>query len=88
MQRQVAASNYAFAVDPRGGSGKMVLDVMKAGGLIVAGTDTPNAINLHGEIMAYTMAGMSDVRCAEDGDRESGQGARPQRRHDRAGQAR
>ena len=37
----------------------MVLDIMKAGGLVVAGTDTPNAINLHGEMMAYTMAGMS-----------------------------
>src|SRR5690349_20365917 len=45
--------------DPRGGSGKMVLDIMKAGGLVVAGTDTPNAINLHGELMAYTMARMS-----------------------------
>jgi len=45
--------------DP-GGSGKMVIDVMKAGGLIVAGTDTPNAINLHGEITAYTLAGMSN----------------------------
>jgi len=59
MQRQVATGNYAFAVDPRGGSGKMVLDIMKAGGLVVAGTDTPNAINLHGEIMAYRLAGMS-----------------------------
>ena len=59
IQRQVAAGSYAFAVDPRGGSGKMVLDIMKAGGLVVAGTDTPNAINLHGEIMAYTLAGMS-----------------------------
>ena len=37
----------------------MVLDIMRAGGLIVAGTDTPNAINLHGELMAYTMAGMT-----------------------------
>lgn len=37
----------------------MVLDVMKAGGLVVAGTDTPNAVNIHGELMAYTMAGMS-----------------------------
>ena len=37
----------------------MVLDIMKAGGLVVAGTDTPNAVNLHGELMAYTMAGMS-----------------------------
>lgn len=59
MQRQVAQGSYAFAVDPRGGSGKMVLDIMKAGGLVVAGTDTPNAINLHGELMAYTLAGMS-----------------------------
>jgi len=33
---------------------------MRAGGLIVAGTDTPNAINLHGELMAYTLAGMSN----------------------------
>jgi imidazolonepropionase-like amidohydrolase len=37
----------------------MVLDIMHAGGLIVAGTDTPNAINLHGELTAYTMAGMT-----------------------------
>jgi imidazolonepropionase-like amidohydrolase len=28
--------------------------------LIVAGTDTPNAVNLHGELMSYTMAGMSN----------------------------
>jgi hypothetical protein len=59
LQRRVAAGNYSFAVDPRGGAGKMVLDVMKAGGLVVAGTDTPNAINLHGELKAYVMAGMS-----------------------------
>mgnify|MGYP006273219641 CR=1 FL=1 len=59
LQRRVAQGNYSFAVDPRGGSGKMVLDVMRAGGLVVAGTDTPNAINLHGEIKAYVMAGMS-----------------------------
>jgi len=45
--------------DPRGGSGKMVMDVMHAGGLIVAGTDAPNAISLHGELTAYTMAGMT-----------------------------
>ena len=45
--------------DPTGGAGKMVLDIMKAGGLVVAGTDTPNGINLHGELMSYTVAGMS-----------------------------
>jgi hypothetical protein len=63
MQRQVAAqpvsANAGGGGDPAGGSGKMVLDVMKAGGLVVAGTDTPNGINLHGELMAYTIAGMS-----------------------------
>ena len=54
---QLAAFNAL--TDPTGGSGKMVLDVMHAGGLVVAGTDTPNAINLHGELMSYVMAGMS-----------------------------
>ncbi len=38
----------------------MVIDAMKAGALIVAGTDRPNAINLHGELMAYTLAGMTN----------------------------
>jgi imidazolonepropionase-like amidohydrolase len=38
----------------------MVLDVMHAGGLVVAGTDSPNGINLHGELRAYVMAGMSN----------------------------
>ena len=51
---------FNAATDPTGGSGKMVLDIMRAGGLIVAGTDTPNAINLHGELMSYTLAGMSN----------------------------
>lgn len=63
MQRQVAAQPNSAPVsggnDPRGGSGKMVLDIMRAGGLVVAGTDTPNGINLHGELMSYVMAGMS-----------------------------
>jgi imidazolonepropionase-like amidohydrolase len=60
MQRQVAALSAPGAAggDP-GGSGKMVIDVMKAGGLVVAGTDRPNGIYLHGELMSYTMAGMS-----------------------------
>jgi Tol biopolymer transport system component len=64
IRRQVAAQpasgNPGGGGDPAGGSGKMVLDIMKAGGLVVAGTDTPNAINLHGELMSYTMAGMSN----------------------------
>jgi len=65
MQQRVAAGGRSGAGpggggDPTGGSGKMVLDVMHAGGLIVAGTDTPNGINLHGELTAYVMAGMSN----------------------------
>ena len=76
MAAQPVIGNAGGGGDPRGGSGKMVLDIMKAGGLVVAGTDTPNAINLHGELMAYTMAGMSRLRCAEDRDRQSREGAR------------
>jgi hypothetical protein len=57
MQDEVARQPSGAAAAP--GNGKMVLDVMRAGGVIVAGTDTPNAINLHGELMSYVMAGMS-----------------------------
>src|ERR1700733_2636526 len=41
------------------GSYKMVMDVMKAGGRIVAGTDSPSAFNLHAELMSYVLAGMT-----------------------------
>src|SRR4051812_18837653 len=62
MQQQTAQmANLAapnLAVDPSG-NGKMVMDVMHAGAVIVAGTDTPNAINLHGELAAYVAAGMT-----------------------------
>jgi imidazolonepropionase-like amidohydrolase len=57
MQAQVAQMGSGPEV--AAGNGKMVVDVMHAGGLIVAGTDTPNAINLHGEIAAYVAAGMT-----------------------------
>jgi hypothetical protein len=63
MREQVAQQANLSVPSPGGdpgGSGKMVVDVMRAGAVIVAGTDTPNGINLHGELMAYTMAGMSN----------------------------
>ena len=41
------------------GNNHMVLSAMKAGARIVAGTDTPNGINLHGELAAYVQAGMT-----------------------------
>jgi imidazolonepropionase-like amidohydrolase len=47
------------ALGDRTGTGIMVMDVMNAGGLVVAGTDTPNGFNLHGELEAYVMAGMT-----------------------------
>ncbi len=62
MQQQTAQMANLRApnlgIDPAG-NGKMVMDVMHAGGVIVAGTDTPNAVNLHGEIAAYVAAGMT-----------------------------
>ncbi|MFZ1939504.1 MAG: amidohydrolase family protein [Terracidiphilus sp.] len=40
-------------------SAKLVIDAMHAGAKIVAGTDTPNAFALHGELETYVMAGMT-----------------------------
>src|SRR3954471_12543596 len=57
MQAQLAAT--ANGPEIAAGNARMVMDVMRAGGVIVAGTDTPNAINLHGEIYAYAQAGMT-----------------------------
>jgi Tol biopolymer transport system component len=40
-------------------SAQLVMDAMHAGARIVAGTDTPNAFALHGELETYVMAGMT-----------------------------
>jgi Tol biopolymer transport system component len=42
-----------------GGPGSLIMRTMRAGTRIVAGTDTPNAINLHAELAAYVAAGMT-----------------------------
>ncbi len=42
-----------------GGAGQMVIDTMHAGAKIIAGTDSPNAFNLHGELESYVLAGMT-----------------------------
>ncbi|HUU36441.1 MAG TPA: amidohydrolase family protein [Vicinamibacterales bacterium] len=44
------------------GNDRMVMDIMRAGGKIVAGTDTPNGLNLHGELNAYVKAGMTPAQ--------------------------
>jgi imidazolonepropionase-like amidohydrolase len=41
------------------GTGKFVLDAQKAGARIVAGTDTPNGMNLHAELFSYVQFGMT-----------------------------
>jgi imidazolonepropionase-like amidohydrolase len=38
---------------------------MKAGARIVAGTDTPDAANLHGELMSYVIAGMTPFQALQ-----------------------
>ncbi|HJZ77503.1 MAG TPA: amidohydrolase family protein [Vicinamibacterales bacterium] len=57
MQAQVRTMGSGPDAPP--GLGQMVVDVMRAGGVIVSGTDTPNAINLHAELAAYVKAGMT-----------------------------
>ena len=42
-----------------GGAGAMVIRAQAAGARIVAGTDSPNAVNLHGELLSYVLAGMT-----------------------------
>jgi Tol biopolymer transport system component len=49
------------------GNYKMVMDVMKAGGKIVAGTDTPSAFNLHAELVSYVLAGMTPYEALRTG---------------------
>jgi cytosine/adenosine deaminase-related metal-dependent hydrolase len=58
LQAQILARPPAFA-GSAAGSYKMVMDVMKAGGRIVAGTDSPHAFNLHGELESYVLGGMT-----------------------------
>ena len=62
MQQQVRNPGQGGA--PGGGADsagndQMLMDIFKAGGRVVAGTDTPNALNLHGELNAYVKAGMT-----------------------------
>jgi imidazolonepropionase-like amidohydrolase len=47
------------------GAYKMVMDVTRAGGKIVAGTDSPSAFNLHAELMSYVLAGMTPYQALQ-----------------------
>jgi hypothetical protein len=43
----------------QGGIDAMIVNAQNAGARVVAGTDTPNAANVHAELMAYVAAGMT-----------------------------
>jgi Tol biopolymer transport system component len=58
LQKQLL-NRASFGLRGTEGSYKMVMDIMKAGGKIVAGTDSPHAFNLHAELMSYVLAGMT-----------------------------
>jgi Tol biopolymer transport system component/imidazolonepropionase-like amidohydrolase len=49
----------AGLVPPPSNTGIAIKKILEAGGLIVAGTDTPVAINLHSEISSYVDAGLT-----------------------------
>ncbi len=63
-QRSEFPNRPAGRGGPPGGFGgiagvKMAIDAMHAGAILTAGTDTPNALALHGEMETYVMAGMT-----------------------------
>jgi Tol biopolymer transport system component len=64
LQKQIMAPPNPLAGNAAG-SYKMVMDVMKAGGKIVAGTDSPHAFSLHGEIESYVLAGMTPYQALQ-----------------------
>jgi Tol biopolymer transport system component len=60
LQASVASGGGAPpGVVDAGAGGRMVLGLMRAGTRVVAGTDTPNAATLHGELYSYVLAGMT-----------------------------
>ncbi len=48
-----------------GAGGQMVKALRKGGTIIVAGTDTPNAATLHGELLSYVLAGLTPVEALQ-----------------------
>jgi hypothetical protein len=61
-QRRVAPGEHAgpgSLATVRMASAKLVMDAMHAGAKITAGTDSPNAFALHGELETYVIAGIT-----------------------------
>jgi Tol biopolymer transport system component len=67
-QRRIAPGEHAgpgSLAGVRMASAKLVMDAMHAGAKIVAGTDSPNAFALHGELETYVMAGMTPYQALQ-----------------------
>jgi Tol biopolymer transport system component len=52
----------AAPVRDAGPGGEMMMSLYRAGTRVVAGTDTPNAATLHGELLTYVLAGMTPAQ--------------------------
>lgn len=55
----------AAAATSAGPGGEMMMTLFRAGTRVVAGTDTPNAATLHGELLTYVMAGMTPFQALQ-----------------------
>ena len=54
-----------------GAGGQMVMGLFRAGTRVVAGTDTPNAATLHGELLSYVLAGMTPAEALRTATRDA-----------------
>ncbi len=66
-----AAAMTAMAAGGAGAGGQMVMGLFRAGTRVVAGTDTPNAATLHGELLSYVMAGMTPAEALRTATRDA-----------------
>lgn len=54
----------------------MIVNAQNAGARVVAGTDTPNAANVHAELLAYVAAGMTPFQALRTATVNSAQALR------------
>ncbi|MBM3884416.1 MAG: PD40 domain-containing protein [Gemmatimonadetes bacterium] len=66
-----SAAASAMAAGGAGAGGQMVMGLFRAGTRVVAGTDTPNAATLHGELLSYVLAGMTPAEALRTATRDA-----------------
>lgn len=64
-ERELDEAARANLIPSTQGSGKAIRDIFRAGARIVAGTDTPVALNLHSEIASYVDAGLTPLQALQ-----------------------